>query len=69
MGGGLEQPCEAMEGTAIATKLSLYQGSESSNSDKPNPPFLVYPDEKSKHMGVVYEPFATRVIEQGMNYG
>jgi NAD(P)-dependent dehydrogenase (short-subunit alcohol dehydrogenase family) len=37
--------------------------------DKPNPPFLVYPDAKAKQLGEVYESFATRVLVERKSYG
>lgn len=39
------------------------------DDDQPNPPFLVYPDEKSKNLGAVYESFSMRVIEERKSYG
>lgn len=39
------------------------------DSDKPNPAFLVYPDEKSSHLGTAYESFAKKVLEEGRMYG
>ncbi|KAL3905255.1 MAG: hypothetical protein SGILL_009748, partial [Bacillariaceae sp.] len=58
-----EPPCNVAE--ALIDALT----NRDEDSDKPNPPFLVYPDEKSRHLGVVYESFAKRVLEEGRKYG
>jgi len=39
------------------------------DSDKPDPPFLIFPDEQAKRLGLIFEPYAKRVIEEGNNYG
>jgi short-subunit dehydrogenase len=37
--------------------------------DKPSPPNLVYPDEKAKQLGEVYESFAERGLLEQRSYG
>ncbi|KAG7340654.1 short chain dehydrogenase [Nitzschia inconspicua] len=53
----------------VAERLIDALTSRNESCDKPNPPFLVYPDEKSAHLGTVYERFAKRVVEEGHSYG
>lgn len=53
----------------VAERLIEALTNRNEDSDKPNPPFLVYPDELSARLGVVYEGFASRVLLEGNSYG
>jgi NAD(P)-dependent dehydrogenase (short-subunit alcohol dehydrogenase family) len=49
---------------------ALTQRSEKNDQDdKPNPPFLIFPGELAKRMGMLYEKFSKKVIEERQIYG